>query len=114
MELVKIAVMGLSEAKDLQRKLRERNVEVVLNHDEASCTRGCAVTVEIHAKQEDISQIQEVYSQGYLKSLVGLDFDPELINSVYDSSQKEAVCPACSFKFSTSHKECPDCGLVLG
>jgi rRNA maturation endonuclease Nob1 len=114
MDLVKIAVMGLNEAKALQKQLEVKNVDLVLNHDDASCTRGCAVTVEVLAKESDVPAIQEVYSQVYLKSLSGLEFDPEVINSVYDTSQETAICPACSFKFSTSKKECPDCGLVLG
>jgi rRNA maturation endonuclease Nob1 len=114
MDLVKIAVMGLNEAKALQKQLEGRNVQLVLNHDDASCTRGCAVTVEVHAKESDVPTIQEVYSQGYLKSLDGLEFDPDIINSVYDTSQETAICPACTFEFSTTEKECPDCGLVLG
>ena len=114
MELIKLAVMGLNEAKDLKNKLEARGVELVLNHNDASCTRGCSVTVEVHAKESDLPVIQEVYSQGYMKSLEGLNFDPNVVNSVYDTSQEKAICPACSFEFSTQNKECPDCGLVLG
>lgn len=114
MDLVKIAVMGLNEAKDFQKKLKERSIDLVLNHDESSCTRGCAVTVEVHAKESDIPQIQEVYSENYMKSLDGLSFDSKIVNSVYDTSKGEATCPACGFNFSTTNTECPDCGLVLG
>ena len=42
------------------------------------------------------------------------DKDQSIINSVYDSSQDTAVCPACGFSFSTTNSECPDCGLMLG
>ena len=54
MELHKIAVMGLNEAKLLQKDCLEKGVELVFNHDDKSCTRGCAVTVEVHAKEADI------------------------------------------------------------
>lgn len=113
-EFKKIAVMNLQEAKDFQTTLREEGVEVVLNHDDETCTRGCAVTVELLGRDEDLDKIQEVYTNSYKKLLTGLDFDPEVVNSVFDTSQSEATCPACAHKFATSHTECPDCGLVLG
>lgn len=106
--------MGLQEAKDLQKACQELGAEVVLNHNDQTCTRGCAVTVELHSAEKDLPIIQEVYSKMYQKNLEGLNFDPEQIQSVYDPSQESATCPACGYKFSTGHKECPDCGLVLG
>ena len=114
MELVKIAVMGLQEAKDLQSECRTRDVELVLNHDDKTCSRGCAVTVEIHAKESDLPVIQEVYSAKYKKILEGHDYDPETINSVFDPSAETVTCPACGHIFSPTNSECPDCGLVLG
>lgn len=113
-EMKKITVMGLQEAKDFQAALRKEGVEVVLNHDDKTCTRGCAVTVEMLGREEDFPIIQSVYSRSYEKLLDGLEFDPEVINSVYDTSKGEATCPACGHNFSTSKTECPDCGLVLG
>ncbi len=106
--------MGLNDAKDLKKECEEKGVELVLNHDDQTCTRGCAVTVEIHAHEKDLPIIQQVYSAKYEKLLDGHDVDFEVINSVFDSSQAEATCPACGTKFSTSLSECPDCGLVLG
>ena len=114
MDLVRIAVMGLQEAKDLQKECLEAGVEIVLNHNDETCNRGCAVTVELHAQEKDIPFVQNLYSQKYAKLLEGHDVDFDAMNSVYDPNASEATCPACSTKFSPQLKECPECGLVLG
>lgn len=114
MEHVKIAVMGLQEAKDLQKACEEKGAEIILNHNDQTCTRGCAVTVELHAKEADIPIIQEVYSKNYQKLLEGHQINFDIIDSVYDPSADQATCPACGCQFSTVNTECPDCGLVLG
>lgn len=114
MDLVKVGVMGLHEAKTFKQELEKLGVELVLNHNEQTCTRGCSITVEILAKESDLSQIQKMYQEKYEKLLEGLDVNVDQMNSVFDTSQSEAICPACGHNFSTSNTECPDCGLVLG
>lgn len=114
MDLVKIAVMNLEEAKSLKGLLQSQGVQIVLNHDDASCNRGCSVTVEVHAKEADIPKVQAVYQQAYMKLLDGHDVDPEIINSVYDPAEASATCPACGTSFETSLSQCPECELVLG
>ncbi len=114
MELIKIAIMALNDAKDLKRDCEIRGVELVLNHNDASCTRGCTVTVEVHAQEKDLPVVQEVYNEKYRELLAGHDVNFEVMDSVYDPNQAEATCPACGTKFSTSLTECPECGLVLG
>lgn len=111
MSLVKIAIMALQEAKDLQRYCLENEIEIFLNHNEKTCTRGCTVTVEVHANENDLENIQSIYSKQYQKSLDGLMFDPEIINSVFDPSAEFVTCPACGHIFPPTHLECPDCGL---
>jgi hypothetical protein len=114
MELVKLAVMGLNDAKDLKRDCEAQGVELVLNHNDQTCNRGCSVTVEVLAQETDLPIVQKIYSENYQQLLKGHDVNFDIINSVYDTSQDSAVCPACGFKFSTSSSECPDCGLMLG
>lgn len=109
-----MAIMGLDEAKNLQRICQPHGVEIILNHNEATCRRGCSTTVEVHAKETDIEAIQKIYAQYNSKHLKGLDFDVEQINSVYDPEKDKATCPACGCEFSTGNKECPDCGLAFG
>ncbi len=113
-EFVKMAVMNLQEAKEFQKELAGREVDIVLNHDDKTCTRGCAVTVEVHGREVDMPMIQKVYSEIYAKLLDGHDINPEQMNAIYDPNQAEALCPACGHRFATGPTECPDCGLGLG
>lgn len=113
MELVKIAVMGLEDAKHFKNECKKSGVEIILNHDEKTCGRGCSVTVELHAYERDLEIVQNIYNEKYKKMLEGLEVDFEQVNSVYNTEDEFAICPACGFKFSTSSGVCPDCGLVL-
>ncbi|MBT4793441.1 MAG: hypothetical protein HON90_17850, partial [Halobacteriovoraceae bacterium] len=104
----------LQEAKDLKRECEALGAEVVLNHNDQTCNRGCSVTVEVHTTEKDLPVIQKVYSEKYAKLLAGHDVDFEAMNAVFDPAQENATCPACGHSFSTTDSECPDCGLVLG
>jgi len=113
MELVNLGVLSYHEAKDVQEQLKRDNIELILNHNETTCKRGCTVTVELHAYEKDIPKVLEVLQKGYQKIYEGLDIDQNLLNQTFDPSQSEATCPACGHKFSTSLNECPDCGLCF-
>ena len=103
--------MGLDEAKTFQNKLKRINIELILNHNDQNCTRGCSVTVELLAKESDIPKIQSVYADEYQKMLQGHDVNYEQMNAVFDPQAEQVVCPACGFKFSPTKNQCPDCGL---
>lgn len=113
MEMIKIAVLPLMEAKSLQDQLRTHNVDIKLEHNELTCTRGCSVTVELHGKEADLPIISKIYHENFLKLLEGHDVNLEAMNSVYDPSKNVATCPACATEFSTDSSECPECGLVF-
>ena len=114
MDLIALGTLGLNEAKDLRGKCEKQGIELVLNHNEASCTRGCAVTVEVLINPQDIEVFSKIQGEEYAKMLEGMDVNLEQINSVYDENSAEATCPACGTIFSTSQTECPDCGLNFG
>lgn len=114
MNLIPIAVLPLQDAKDFQRQLSDKGVEISLNHNDQTCTRGCAITVEVHGAEKDLPIIAKTYQENFQKLTEGHEIDWNALNAVFDPSKETAVCPACSFEFSTSKKECPDCGLVLG
>lgn len=114
MEFKPVAIFPLNEAKQLQDQLRSLGVEVKLEHNDATCTRGCSVTVEFHAKLADIDIIRKTITENFMDSLEGHEVDWKAMSAVYDSNQKSAICPACSTEFETTHTECPECGLVLG
>lgn len=113
MELIPLGVMGLNDAKAFQKKLKESGIELVLNHNEASCTRGCAVTVELMGRESDIVAIQKAYQAEYQKSLQGHDVDFNQMAAVFDPSAEEVTCPACGHRFKPEGSECPDCGLMF-
>jgi len=114
MDQLTIAVLPLQDAKNLQNDLQKQGVEISLNHNEQTCTRGCAITVEVLGFEKDLPIISKIYQENFQKMTEGHDVNWEAVNSVFDTSKDTAVCPACSFEFSTSKSECPDCGLVLG
>ncbi len=113
MEPIRLAILPLNDAKSLQDDLKSEGVELVLNHNEKTCTRGCSVTVEVLGYEKDIEIISKKYQQNYQKLTEGHEVNWEAANSVFDPNAEKAICPACSFEFSTDKSECPDCGLVI-
>ena len=113
MDLIKLAILPLEDAKRFKAQLATMGIEIFLDHNEQTCTRGCSVTVEVLGHEQDLEQISNVFQDNFKKLAQGQDVNWELMNSVFDPSQKKAICPACAFEFSTSEKECPDCGLVF-
>lgn len=114
MEPLRLAVMPLQDAKDLQDQLLKKGVEIVLNHNDQTCKRGCTITVEVLGFEKDLPTISEIYTKNFQKLTEGHNVNWEQMNAVFDPNQAEATCPACGFTFSTAKTECPDCGLVLG
>jgi hypothetical protein len=114
MEPIRLAVMPLNDAKSLQDDLRKEGVELILNHNDQTCTRGCSVTVEVLGFEKDMEAISNKYQENYQKLIEGHDVNWEAINSVFDPNSEQVTCPACSFSFAPTGAECPDCGLVIG
>lgn len=113
MEPIRLAVMPLTDAKIFQDDLKKEGIDIVLNHNEQTCTRGCTVTVEVLGYETDLEHISKKYHENYQKMTEGHEVNWEVANAVFDPNAKEATCPACGFSFSTDKSECPDCGLVI-
>ncbi|MCT4641737.1 MAG: zinc ribbon domain-containing protein [Bacteriovoracaceae bacterium] len=113
MELKTITVMPLEDAKKFQEQMAKNNVELVLDHNEQSCTRGCAVTVEVLAYEKDFEMIAKIYQDNYKKLTEGLQVDWEQALSVFDPSASTVTCPACGHVFKPDGPDCPDCGLTF-
>lgn len=114
MDYLKIAILPLNEAKEMQTRLASEGVEIRLDHNEATCRRGCSVTVEMWAKPGDLERVKKAFNDDFTQALDGHEVDWERLNQVFDISKETAVCPACGDSFSTKHNECPGCGLNLG
>lgn len=113
MNLIKLGTMSLDEAKSLQRVLATKGVEAVMNHDEQTCRRGCAVTVEVLVPENSLPVVQDTLQAQYQNLAKGLSVDWNLLGQVFDPSKEMATCPACGTQFSTQKTECPDCGLCF-
>jgi len=113
MSLIRLGTMPLEEAKTLQRVLATRGVEVALDHNAHTCTRGCTVTVEVLVAESALPVVQETLKEQYQKLTQGLSVNWELMGEVFDPSRAEATCPACGTQFSTQVAVCPECGLCF-
>ncbi len=110
-----VGVIEINEAKRLKDKLLEEGVQIDLVHNNETCAKGCQTRIEFWANSKDINKVQEVLNQEVKKMIEkeGNNINHEQISSVFDSEAKTANCPACGTEFSTTLKECPDCGLVF-
>lgn len=108
-----LGTLPIEEAKKIQDELKKKSVDIFLDHNPTTCTRGCSVTVEFCCYEKDIQLVAEYFEKNFLDSLDGLNVNFELLNSTYDPNKDNAVCPACGTKFSTSSTECPECGLCF-
>lgn len=113
MEPVRLAVLPLTDAKSLQDQLAKKGIELVLNHNEQTCTRGCTITVEVMGHEKDIEVIAQTYQDNFKKLTDGHEVNWEVANSIFDPSAEEVTCPACAHKFKPTSSECPDCGLAF-
>lgn len=114
MDYLKIAILPLVEAKSAEAGLKEKGIDIRLDHNEQTCRRGCSVTVEMWAKEVDLPAIRDYFTANFLNSLEGHEVDLKQLDQVFDPSKEKAICPACGFEFSTDKSECPDCGLGMG
>jgi hypothetical protein len=113
MELIKVGILPLHDAKELQRILLSRNIPVELNHNGQTCSRGCTVTVELLAPREALAQVQSTLREQHQKLAEGHKVDWDLLEATFDPAKSQATCPACGTQFSTTSTECPDCGLCF-
>lgn len=112
--LIHLGSSEFNEAKRLQSLLEERGVKLSLLKNPDNCaTGGCKITVEVYASEGDIPVIREFFREQKARAFDGLNVDDSLLEEVYDPEKGTAKCPACGTEFSTSLKECPDCGLVF-
>ena len=112
---IPFGVIEINEAKRILEALAEKGVELEIRHNDQTCRRGCQAVVEVWVKLENIPALEQYIRDKNIRLLEseGIEVNHELLNNVYDPESKIAVCPACGTEFSTSEKECPECGLVF-
>lgn len=110
---VMIGNAELFEAKRMKDELTLHSIDSRIQTEAPqSAGGGQKISAEIWVNKNDIPKLQAYMQKKAEKTFAGLTVNFETINSVYDPSKAESVCPACSTKFSTASK-CPECGLVF-
>ncbi|MFW7377515.1 MAG: hypothetical protein ACOH5I_01750 [Oligoflexus sp.] len=107
----RIGIFPLAQAERLISLAAEDGITVEKFHNQQTCRSGCSITVELWAHTEDLEAIGKIWAKDQQRNYIGLEFDPQQVQQVYDPNNDSAVCPACGTEFSTALTECPDCGL---
>lgn len=111
--MICIGILPLSQAERLISLAKQEGKTVEKFHNQQTCRSGCSITVELWAREEDLEIIKKIWAKDQQKNYLGLEFNPEQLQQVFDTSKESAICPACGFEFATSLSECPDCGLCF-
>ena len=107
-------VLSVVEAERFQGLLRQHGAGMEKFFNAATCSSGsCGASVEVWVYKDELELVKKALQAQQEKNLSGLNFDPNQINQVFDSSKDTAICPACGFEFSTELSQCPDCGLCF-
>lgn len=113
-EEVLIGTIEYNEAKRIKAALSEKGIELRLAGDSTACaSKSCRISLQVFSQTKDLPLVREFLIAEQQKVFEGLDFDPNIINEVFDPEQEQARCPACGTSFKTSSTSCPDCGLVF-
>ena len=110
---IRIGIMEIAQAENLRTRLKKREINVQILHNQQTCTSGCKISVEVWAHPKDMGGIVEEFQTERARQLQGLDFDPALLDQVHSQDKEEAICPACGTRFPSTSQECPDCGLAF-
>ena len=112
------AVVGIrqgpmADMKRMEALLNRKNIPTLFTGDESSCGKGCgcATNFILHVRQDDVQDAQQVLADEFRKTTALDQHDISNIDSVFDPSAVEVVCPACGHNFPPSTGACPDCGL---
>src|SRR4051812_47655579 len=112
LQLVLVGVADPVEARRLRGHLEDLGIEVFLRTDPAECnTKNCSPKIELHVMSRDLEKVKAFLQTEHSKSIDGLEINPQWLQEVFDTSKDTAICPACGTSFSTTARECPDCGL---
>lgn len=101
------------QVKALQAFLRDQGISArVATESGGAC--GCrGVEALLQVRVRALEPAMAALAQEYRQSTGLTEHDTRFAGEVYNTEAEEAVCPACGFRFATSHTCCPDCGLCF-
>lgn len=105
---------SIQKCELMRQYLFGHGIEIATIHNKTTCSSGCSTELEIWVHAADTAQIDALLKDLYQKEMRDCGYDTELLNAVFDPNASEATCPACATVFSTTHTECPECGLAFG
>lgn len=111
---VLLGVIELTEAKRIRSALLSKGVGLEFLHNPETCAaKNCKPSVEVYVDPGNAEAVMEFLRAERATLLEGLGDMIKHAGEVFDTAKGQATCPACGTSFSTTAKECPDCGLVF-
>jgi hypothetical protein len=100
--------------KQLQARLKADGFPSIVAGDSSSCGKGCCGSeVRLQVRMNDIQDIMAFMAREHMQTTGLAEHDTSYAGAVFDSSARNATCPACGCSFSPLNKICPDCGLCF-
>ncbi len=103
------------QMKQLQSYLLQQGIpSLAVKESPENCSKGCrGAELLLQVRTSDLREVAAALEQEHRQSTGLSDHDTSLAGAIYNVDVKEATCPACGFRFSTSSTACPDCGLCF-
>jgi hypothetical protein len=120
-DLAPILKGSIPAVRELEARLLERDIPVVLAEDDACCNRGggcgCGVKVQLLVRRADLSRVKAFLDEDWLESLrrEGVMGEEALValRSAPGEAEDLSRCPACGCSAPRTEGACSDCGLQL-
>ncbi len=105
----------LNDMKHLQNVLAAEKIPSLVAGEKGNCGAGCCGGGDffLQIRVEDGEEAMEVLTREFKRTTSLDSHDLSNIHAVFDTGAEQSTCPACGFRFSTTLKTCPDCGLCF-
>lgn len=101
------------QIKALQALLHDQGMSALMVTESGGACgcRGAEALLQVRVSA--LEPARAALAREYRQSTGLTEHDTRFAGEVYNPDADEAVCPACGFRFATSHTCCPDCGLCF-
>lgn len=117
LELVPFAESQVAQAKELERKLLEHDIPVMLAAPpkKACCGGGCGcgAKVQLLVREEDGQRVAQLLQAEWIDAVRREGTIEQGLVPLRTPEADEVVCPACQHVGALAEGACQDCGLVL-
>jgi hypothetical protein len=117
LDLVPFAESAVAQAKELERRLLELDIPVLLAAPpkKACCGGGCGcgAKVQLLVKEDDAPRIAQLLQSEWIEAVRREGTIDASLVPLRTPGDDEVVCPACQHVGRLVDGACQDCGLVL-